>query len=126
MQQANPLDHVKTQIEKIKWGLTAPAMELADAGHDEDMVLNSLKRPMRNESKRACHRCQVPKQSPMKYRKTEMIRKLSKTKRRAIARRSRPKRDRNVGEMLEYLQTRNDSAVAEQETDLEIQRRDIC
>lgn len=42
--QANPKDHVKVQLEKINLGLSAPAIELASEGLDEEFVLASLHR----------------------------------------------------------------------------------
>ena len=44
MGQANPIDHVKAQVERIKLGLTTPAIELAEEGRNEDDILDSLER----------------------------------------------------------------------------------
>lgn len=60
MPQANPTDFVKTQAMKIQLGLSAPALELADAGIDEDLVLDSLATTNRKRTARGLPPLVVP------------------------------------------------------------------
>jgi lambda family phage portal protein len=50
--QANPKDHLEVQAERIKWGLSAPQIEVSNEGNDEDEILDSLARTNEKRKKR--------------------------------------------------------------------------
>lgn len=62
--QANPIDHVKTQEQRIRLGLTSPSHELANEGKDEDEILDSLAASNAKREKRGLPPLPGPENGP--------------------------------------------------------------
>lgn len=68
--QANPKDHLMVQTQRIAWGLTAPELELANEGVNEDEVLDSLKRTNDKRKKRGLPPLPGPEGSAVQEKET--------------------------------------------------------
>jgi hypothetical protein len=65
--QANELDHVKAQDQKIRLGLTAPEIELSAEGKSEDAILDSIKRTNDKRIKRGLAPLPGPEQQQVPH-----------------------------------------------------------